>query len=79
MKISQDDLRIMRSLIQKIGWSEVMMNIGSILAEQGDKTEGDQGSALRACSQTVHALHSAWEGCGTFEYPPDMVDPDIAG
>lgn len=70
----QDDLKKLRTLVQKMGWQEFMMHVGSLMAEQADKTDGDQSSALFACSRTVHALRDAWAGCGRFTYPEDMVD-----
>jgi hypothetical protein len=70
----QDDLKKLRTLVQKMGWGEFMSHVGSLLAEQADKTDGDQSSALFACSRTVHALRDAWDGCGRFTYPEDMVD-----
>ena len=71
----QSDLKKLRTLVQKMGWQEFMMHVGSLMAEQADKTAGSQSSALFACSNTVHALREAWDGCGRFTYPPGMVDP----
>lgn len=71
--MNQEDLKILRTLIQNNGWGNFMSNVGSLMAEQADKTTGSQSSALFACSNTVHALDEAWDGCGYFKYPPDMV------
>lgn len=70
----QNDLKKLRTLVQKMGWAEFMGHVGSLLAEQADKTEGSQSGALAASSCTIHALRQVWQGCGTFTYPKDMVD-----
>lgn len=67
------ELILMRTLVQKMGWHHFMMDVGSLLAEQADKTSGKQSSMLFAASNTVHALSEAWTDCGRFEYPEDMV------
>jgi len=69
----QEQLKEMRTLVQEMGWGEFMRNVGSLMAEQADKTNGDQSSALFACANTIHALIEAWDGCGKFEYPEDMI------
>jgi hypothetical protein len=69
----QQQLKEMRTLVQEMGWGEFMMHVGSLMAEQADKTTGSQSSALFACSSTVHALREPWFGCGKFKYPADMV------
>jgi hypothetical protein len=48
----QDDLKKLRTLIQKMGWGEFMSHVGSLLAEQADKTDGDQSGALSTDSES---------------------------
>lgn len=72
--MNQDDLKRLRTIIHKYGWSDVMMTIGSLMAEQADKTAGDQSGALFASSSTMHALSDVWAGCGRFSYPNDMIE-----
>ncbi|MDA9934366.1 hypothetical protein N9B88_01225 [Rubripirellula sp.] len=73
MEDVQQQLKEMRTLVQEMGWGEFMRHVGSLMAEQSDKTSGDRSSALFACSNTVHALVKAWDGCGNFEYPDEMT------
>jgi hypothetical protein len=70
----QEQLKEMRTLVQDMGWEEFMSHVGSLMAEQSDKTSGSQSGALSACARTLHALKTAWAGCGHFKYPPDMVN-----
>jgi len=69
----QKDLTVMRTLVQKMGWREFMSHVGSLLAEQHDKVEGEQSGALMAASNAVHSLEKLWAACGKFEYPQDMT------
>lgn len=73
----QQQLKEMRTLVQEMGWGEFMMHVGSLMAEQADRTTGDQSSALFACSNTVHSLRKPWFGCGRFKYPSNMVSSRI--
>lgn len=73
MEQLQKDLQTMRTIVQRMGWTEFMGHVAGLPAEQSDKTSGSQSSALFACSNTVSALRKAWEGCGRFQYPADMV------
>lgn len=66
-------LKDMRTLVQEMGWGEFMMHVGSLMAEQADKTRGEQSSALFACSNTIFALQEPWHECGRFQYPDDMT------
>ena len=68
-------LKEMRTLIQEMGWETFMMHVGSLMAEQSDKASNDkQSSALFGSAKMVHRLRDAWEDCGTFEYPEDMIN-----
>lgn len=69
----QQQLKEMRTLVQEMGWGEFMGHVGSLMAEQADKTSGDQSDTLFRCSTTVHSLGEIWSKCGKFQYPPDMV------
>lgn len=78
--MDQTDLKTMRTLIQRHGWKEFMMTVGSLMAEQSDKLgDSDQGGALFASANTIHALGDIWSGCGTFVYPDGMTDCPPAG
>lgn len=69
----QAQLRVMRTLVQTMGWQKFMCHVGSLMAEQSDKVDGGQASALYHCSRTVHALDKAFAQCGHFNYPDEMV------
>lgn len=69
-KASQEDLWRLRGLIQRVGWGEFMRDVGSLMGEQCDKTDGEQSSNLFNCSNTIHALDRVFEKCGTFDYRP---------
>ena len=71
---TQGQLRQMRTLVQDMGWHDFMRHVAGLMAEQSDRTTGEQSSALFACCNTVNALREVWQGCGQFEYPPEMVD-----
>lgn len=77
MKLDEQ-LKLLRSLCSEMGWGPMMHHIGCLMAEQADKTSGDQSGNLFECSRTLHSLSPFFEKCGTFTYPPDMVLPDGA-
>jgi hypothetical protein len=58
----------MRKAISELGWEAFMMNIGSLMAEQVDKTPESQSTALFRTSDFIHAMKDIWKDCGTFEY-----------
>ena len=65
---TQEELWRLRALIQRIGWGEFMRDVAGLLAEQSDKTTGDQGRTLKACSKTIRTLDIFFKDCGTFDY-----------
>jgi hypothetical protein len=71
--MTQEELRQLRIIIQQNGWGSFMSNIGSLMAEQADKTEGNQSGALFAGSSTIHALKDCWNACGFLEYPEELI------
>jgi hypothetical protein len=71
---TQEDLKRLRTLVQKLGWGEFMGHVAGLMAEQSDKVDGERSSALFAGSNTITSLREFWEACGRFEYPPGMVD-----
>jgi hypothetical protein len=68
----QSQLCQIRTLVQDLGWGEFMNHVASIMAEQADKTKGEQSTALATCATTLHALQEAWQKCGKFQYPPEI-------
>lgn len=70
----QDQLKEMRTLVQEMGWEAFMMHVGSLMAEQADKTPPPQSGALFSASRMIHILPSIWTECGTFQYPEDMIN-----
>lgn len=70
----QVQLKEMRTLIQEMGWEAFMMHVGSLMAEQSDRTPAEQSGALHSASRMIHILPDVWKGCGTFEYPEDMIN-----
>lgn len=72
-KNTEEHLAQLRKLVSDLSWGEVMYHVAGIMAEQADKTLGDQSSALFACSNTIRALSSFFMGCGSYEYPKGML------
>jgi len=78
MKATQKDLAAMRSMVERLGWGEFMLHVGSLMAEQSDKVGEEQSSKLFSCSNTIHALDKFFQELNTFEYskmPPGMEVP----
>jgi hypothetical protein len=75
MRDVQKQLKDMRTLVQEMGWSQFMSHVGSLMAEQSDKTSGRQSSYLNRCSTLLHwaEMRANFEACGHFTYPPEMV------
>lgn len=73
MKVTQEQLKQMRILVSQLGWGEFMRNVGSLMAEQADKTSGEQETNLFNCSRTIHTLNPFFEKCRGFEYPQSLV------
>lgn len=68
-----NELRTMRRLVQEMGWGQFMRDVGSLMAEQADKTGGEQSGNLFECSRTIHCLNEFFEKCGKFEYPAELL------
>ena len=68
--VTQDELWRLRALIQRIGWGEFMLHVGSLMAEQADKVprDSEQDHELFRCSNTIHALNPFFQKCGFFDY-----------
>lgn len=64
----REAMHYIREITERDGWGHLMREVGSILAEQADKTSGDKSSALFSCSNTIHALDQLFEACGKFDY-----------
>jgi hypothetical protein len=75
--LDQPEFRQLRTLIHIHGWGNLMSTIGSLLAEEADKTSGEQSSCLFNCSNTVFALMPFWKACGGYLYPKSMVGDEI--
>ena len=73
----QGELKLMRSLVQRMGWGEFMRHVGSLMAEQADRVQRDseEDKSLFQCSRTIHTLDQFFSACGKFTYPDDMVEP----
>jgi hypothetical protein len=80
-ELSTTDLMILRGLLQKTGWGEFMRHIGSLMAEQVDKSNRETGDKLFECSRTIHALNPFFAECGRFLYTNHgelLSDEDMA-
>ncbi len=76
---NQNDLKVMRSLVQSLGWGEFMSHVGSLMAEQADKVKRDseQDTNLFQCSNTIHALDEFFQKCGEFDYKSHPLGGDM--
>lgn len=70
MKLSQEDLMVLRGLVQKAGWGQFMSHVAGLMAEQADKVprHSEEDKNLFQCSNTLSALHEFFEKCGQFDY-----------
>lgn len=69
-----EQIKKLRTLVQDMGWGLFMRDVGSLMAEQSDKTDGEQSGNLFQCSTTIHALDEFFQKCGRFTYPSDMIE-----
>lgn len=73
-RLEQKDLWTLRALVQKAGWKEFMIHVGSLMAEQADKVKRDskEDKALFGMSTFLHnpGVVAMVEECGSFDYRP---------
>lgn len=70
----QENLRLLRQLVTKMGWKRFFSEVGSILAEQADKCSGDISSKLFTFSQNMFVLTKIWgDEKKNFIYPKELV------